>query len=166
MVVISIILIGLLTVQIYQFNQLSNQSEQAKEKLSSAKVSSKKSTDIQTKPIQQLDSAKNATAKVSEFVNLFSNSSAHDYEKKLRGLASNTVISKLQTELAPSVTFEQRPNFQVVTVAVDRAWDNVLNYNVIAKSDTQSVSYLVSYDLTEKQVTNVERLPISGDYHE
>lgn len=166
MVVISIILIGLLTVQIYQFNQLSNQKEQAKEKLSTAKVSSKKSTDIEAKPTQQLESAKTASDKVSEFVNLFSNSSAHDYDKKLSGLASSTVISKLKTELAPSVTFEQRSNYQVVTVVVDRVWDNVLNYNVIAKSDTQSVSYLVSYDLTEKQVTNVERLPISGEYHE
>ena len=166
MIVISILLVGLITVQIYQLNQLSNKNQQAKEQLSSARVENKKSTNIETKPTIQLENVKTATDKVSKFVDLFTNSSAHDYDTKLSGLASSKVISQLKTELAPSVTFEQRPTYKVVTVAVDRVWNNVLNYNVITKSDTQSVSYLVSYDLSNKEVTKVERMPINGEYHE
>lgn len=165
MIVLSLLLVGLITVQVFQYTNLSKQTEQVKSRLKQVKQDKKKATAIKENPSKQLENVKTATQKVSEFVDLFSNSSAVDYDNKLHGLASSAVISQLKSELAPSVTFEQRPTYKVATVAVDRAWGDTVKYNVVAQSDSQSVAYLVTYDLVDHQVTKIVRMPISGEYH-
>lgn len=107
-----------------------------------------------------LDDSQAATA----FVKTFSHQPTSSYPTTLKELASQKVINELTQTFAPSVTFSDKPNYDVPIVAVKNAWGSGLEYLVVAKSDAQSVAYTITYDTDEKQVTDMSRLILKGAF--
>lgn len=160
----SLVLLGILLVQFNQIPNFDKQLVQAKADLRQVKLSQKKSKTIVSSPQSQQSTVSDSTNQVTNFVKTFSNQPTSTYPDALKGLASQKVINELTQTFAPSVTFSDKAHYDVPLVGLKNAWGSDLEYLVIAKSDTQSVAYAITYDTEEKQVTDMSRLTLKGAF--
>ncbi|WP_273946138.1 hypothetical protein [Leuconostoc mesenteroides] len=137
---------------------------QAKADLKQAKANQVKSQTIVSSPKSQQEMISDSTNQVTNFVKTFSNQPTSTYPDNLKGLASQKVINELTQTFAPSVTFSDKANYDVPLVGLKNAWESNLEYLVVAKNDTQSVAYTITYDTDEKQVTDMSRLTLKGAF--
>ncbi|MCT4413366.1 hypothetical protein [Leuconostoc pseudomesenteroides] len=160
----SLVLLGILLVQFNQIPNLDKQLVQAKADLKQAKANQVKSQTIVSSPKAQQETVSDSTNQVTNLVKTFSNQPTSTYPDSLKGLASQKVINELTQTFAPSVTFSDKAQYDVPLVALKDAWRSNLEYLVVAKSDTQSVAYTITYDTDEKQVTDMSRLTLKGAF--
>lgn len=160
----SLVLAGILIVQFNQIPNLDKQLEQARADLKQAKASQVKAKTIVSSPKSQQATVSDSTNQVANFVKTFSNQPTSSYSDTLKGVASQKVINELTQTFAPSVTFSDKAHYDVPLVGLKDAWGSDLEYLVIAKSDTQSVAYTITYDTDEKQVTDMSRLTLKGAF--
>lgn len=160
----SFVLVGILLVQFNQIPNLDKQLEQARADLKQAKANQVKSQTAVSSPKSQQETVSDSTNQVTNFVKIFSNQPTSTYPNSLKGLASQKVINELTQTFAPSVTFSDKANYDVPLVGLKNTWGSNLEYLVIAKSDTQSVAYTITYDSDEKQVTDMSRLTLKGAF--
>lgn len=160
----SLVLAGILLVQFNQIPNLDKQLGQARADLKQAKVNQVKSQTIVSSPKSQQSTVSESTDQVTNFVKTFSNQSTSTYPDSLKGLASQKAINELTQTFAPSVTFSDKAHYDVPLIGVKNAWGADLEYLVIAKSDTQSAAYTITYDTDEKQVTDMSRLTLKGAF--
>ncbi|MGC2922153.1 hypothetical protein ACPUD2_08710 [Leuconostoc mesenteroides subsp. dextranicum] len=160
----SLVLAGILIVQFNQIPNLDKQLVQAKADLKRAKANQVKSQTIVSSPKSQQETVSDSTSRVTKFVQTFSNQPTSSYPDSLKGLASQKVINELTQTFAASVTFSDKAHYDVPLVGLQNAWGSDLEYLVIAKSDTQSVAYTITYDTDEKQVTDMSRLTLKGAF--
>lgn len=160
----SLVLAGILLVQFNQIPHLDKKLEQDRADLKQVKANQVKSQTIVSSPKSQQATVTDSTNQVTNFVKTFSNQPTSTYPNSLKGLASQKVINELTQTFAPSVTFSNKANYDVPLIGLKNAWDTDLEYLVIAKSDTQSVAYTITYDTDEKQVTDMSRLPLKGAF--
>ena len=160
----SLVLAGILLVQFNQMPNLDKQLGQARADLKQAKVNQVKSQTIVSSPKSRQETVSNSTSRVNKFVQTLSNQPTSSYPDSLKGFASQKVINELTQTFAPSVTFSDKAYYDVPFVGLKNAWGSDLEYLVIAKSDTQSVAYTITYDTDEKQVTDMSRLTMKGAF--
>ncbi|MBS0941930.1 hypothetical protein JK161_03580 [Leuconostoc mesenteroides] len=161
----SLVLAGILLVQFNQIPNLDKQLGQARADLKQAKANQVKSQTIVSSPKSQQSKVSDSTNQVTNFVKIFSNQPTSTYPDSLKGLASQKVINELTQTFAPSVTFSDKAHYDVPLIGVKNAWRSDLEYLVIAKSDTQSVAYTITYDTDERQVTDMSRLTLKGAFN-
>ncbi|MCS8584338.1 hypothetical protein [Leuconostoc citreum] len=160
----SLVLIGILITQLNQISNLDKQLVQAKATLKQVKTSQEQSQTIVSSPQAQQNNVSDSTKIVTAFVKTFSNQPTSSYPETLKGMATEKVINELTQTFAPSVTFGDKAHYDVPVVAFKNAWGSDLEYLVIAKSDVQSVTYTITYDSDEKQVTDMSRLTLKGAF--
>jgi hypothetical protein len=164
MILAIVLLAGILITQLNQIPNLNKQLVQAKATLKKVKTSQKQSQIIVSSPQSQQDHVSGSTKIVTSFVKTFSNQPTSSYPETLKGMATEKIINEVTQTFAPSVTFSDKAHYDVPIVAIKNAWGSDLEYLVIAKSDTQSVAYTITYDTDEKQVTDMSRLTLKGAF--
>lgn len=164
MIFVSIILFGILLVQINQTNQLKKQymTKQADYKKQQVNYQTKQ-TVVSQPDLQQINLSSSQT-RVRQFIELVQNNQATDYANLLPDYTNTTIINKLTNTLAPSVQNVTLAYYDVPVVAISKQWQDKVDYLVIAKSDVQSVAWRVTYDVTNQKVTDVARLPLKGAF--
>ncbi|WP_223319686.1 hypothetical protein [Leuconostoc mesenteroides] len=164
MIFVSIILFGILLVQINQTNQLKKQymTKQADYKKQQVNYQTKQ-TVVSQPDLQQINLSSSQT-RVRQFIELVQNNKATDYAHLLPDYTNTTIINKLTNTLAPSVQNVTLAHYDVRVVAISKQWQDKVDYLVIAKSDVQSVAWRVTYDVTNQKVTDVARLPLKGAF--
>ncbi|MGR8808808.1 hypothetical protein [Leuconostoc citreum] len=163
-IVLGLLLVILIGVQINQLSTLDHQQKQAKQALVQAKQSHGKIKQIVASPSDKQADVKQATQKVTNFINTINQKSSNDYGSVLKNQATTKVINTLSQVLAPSVTFGTQQNFHIVTITLNRVFTSELEYAVVVKSETQSVVYTLTFDTDEQLVTDLVRLPLKGAY--
>lgn len=164
MIFVSVILFGILLVQINQTNQLKKQymTKQADYKKQQVNYQTKQ-TVVSQPDLQQINLSSSQT-RVRQFIELVQNNKATDYAHLLPDYTNSKVINELTNTLAPSVQNSNLAHYDVPVVAVNKQWDNKADFIVIAKSYVQSVAWQVTYDVTNQKVTDVARLPLKGAF--
>lgn len=164
MIFVSVILFGILLVQINQTNQLKKQymTKQADYKKQQVNYQTKQ-TVVSQPDLQQINLSSSQT-RVRQFIELVQNNQATDYANLLPDYTNTTIINKLTNTLAPSVQNVTLAYYDVPVVAISKQWQDKVDYLVIAKSDVQSVAWRVTYDVTNQKVTDVARLPLKGAF--
>jgi len=164
MIFVSVILFGILLVQINQTNQLKKQymTKQADYKKQQVNYQTKQ-TVVSQPDLQQINLSSSQT-RVRQFIELVQNNQATDYANLLPDYTNTTIINKLTNTLAPSVQNVILAYYDVPVVAISKQWQDKVDYLVIAKSDVQSVAWRVTYDVTNQKVTDVARLPLKGAF--
>ncbi|MCK8605645.1 hypothetical protein LNP18_05955 [Leuconostoc citreum] len=165
-IVLGLLLAVLIGVQVNQLSTLDHQQKQAKQALVQAKQSHSQVKQLVASPQEKQANVKQATEKVTNFINTVTQQSTRDYDTTLKGQATTKVINTLSQVLAPSVTFGTQQNFHIVTVTLNRLFASELEYAVVTKSETQSVVYTLTFDSDEQLVTDIARLPLKGTYDE
>ena len=160
----SLVLVGILITQLNQIPNLNKQLLQVKTTLKQAKTNQQQSQSIISSPQSQQDHVSDSTKRVTSFVKTFSNQPTSSYYDTLKGIATEKVINELIQTFAPSVTFSDKAHYEVPVIAIKNAWGSDLEYLVIAKSDAQNVAYTITYDTDEKQITDISRLNLKGEF--
>ncbi|WP_349533869.1 hypothetical protein [Leuconostoc citreum] len=164
LIVVSILLFGILLVQINQTSQLKKQYQTLKTEYSNVQSSHETIHKIVSQPTVQKTNLKASKARVKQFIDLVQNNKASDYQNKLRDFATLSVINQLTNTLAPSVQNSTLAHYDVPVVAISKQWEDKARFLVIAKSDVQSVAWQVTYDVANQRVTNISRLPLKGAF--
>ncbi|MBZ6009751.1 hypothetical protein [Leuconostoc gelidum] len=159
-----VLIVVIIGIQITQVSSLDDQQKQVNQALVVAKKSQSKIKQIVASPVDQQAEVKNATYLVTDFINTVNTHTVSQYTDALKEKATLKVINTLSQQLAPSVTFGTAQKFNNLTVAINRVFDNHLQYAIVEKSDTQSVVYTLTYDIDERLVTDIQRLPLKGTY--
>lgn len=164
MIFVSVILFGILLVQINQTNQLKKQymTKQADYKKQQVNYQTKQ-TVVSQPDLQQINLSSSQT-RVRQFIELVQNNQATDYANLLPDYTNTTIINKLTNTLAPSVQNVTLAYYDVPVVAISKQWQDKVDYLVIAKSDVQSVAWRLTYDVINQKVTDVARLPLKGAF--
>lgn len=156
--------VAMIGVQLTQLPTLNDQQKEAKQELVQAQQKQGRVTQIVTNPIDQQADVKQATQTVTDFMNTVNTHKVNDYPNVLKDKATLKVINTLSDQLAPSVIFSSRQQFNIVPVSINRVFDSQLQYAVVEKSDTQSVVYTLTFDIDEHLVTDIQRLQLKGTY--
>ncbi|WP_349584959.1 hypothetical protein [Leuconostoc citreum] len=164
LIVVSVLLFGILVVQINQTSQLKKQYQTLKTEYSNVQSRHEMIHKIVSQPTVQKTNLKASQVRVQQFIDLVQNNKASDYQNKLRDFATLSVINQLTNTLAPSVQNSTLAHYDVPVVAVNKQWEDKARFLVIAKSDVQSVAWQVTYDVTNQKVTKISRLPLKGGY--
>ncbi|WP_223317345.1 hypothetical protein [Leuconostoc mesenteroides] len=164
MIFVSVILFGILLVQINQTRQLKVQYETTKADYKKQQVNHQVKQKIVSKPDIQRTNLSSSQTRVRQFIDLVQNNKATEYFSLLADYTNSKVINELTNTLAPSVQNSNLAHYDVPVVAVNKQWDNKADFIVIAKSDVQSVAWQVTYDVTNQKVTDVARLPLKGAF--
>lgn len=162
---ISAITVVMVGVQLSQLSKLDSQYRQVKQELVKAKRTQGKVKEIVASPVAHKTDVKKATQTVTDFMNIVTTHSVNDYPDVLKDKATLKVINTLSQELAPSVTFGGNQKFNLVTVSINRVFDNHLQYAIVEKSETQSVVYTLTFDIDVQRVTDIQRLSLKGTYY-
>lgn len=162
LIFVSVILFGILLVQINQTNQLKKQYITKQADYKKQKVNHKAKQIIVSEPDIQRTNLSSSQTRVRQFIDLVQNNKATNYSNLLDDYTNSTIINKLTNTLAPSVKNSSLAHYDVPVVAVNKQWHDKVDYLVIAKSDVQSVAWQVTYDVTNQKVTDVARLPLKG----
>lgn len=164
LIFVSVILFGILLVQINQTNQLKTQYATTRADYKKQQVNHQAKQTIVTEPDIQRTNLSSSQTRVRQFIELVQNNKATDYDHLLPDYTNTTIINKLINTLAPSVQNSNLAHYDVPVVAVNKQWQDKVDYLVIAKSDVQSVAWQVTYDVTNQKVTDVARLPLKGAF--
>lgn len=162
MIFVSVILFGILLVQISQTNQLKKQLSSKRVDYKQQKINHQAKQIIVSEPDIQRINLSSSQTRVRQFIDLVQNNKATDYVHLLPDYTNTTIINKLTNTLAPSVQNVTLAHYDVPVVAISKQWQDKVDYLVIAKSDVQSVAWRVTYDVTNQKVTDVARLPLKG----
>lgn len=156
--------VSMIGVQLIQLPTLNAQQKQAQQELVQAQRIQGRVKQIVTSPQKQQADVTQATQAVITFMNTVNSHHVSDYPDVLKDKATLKVINTLADQLAPSVTFGSTQQFNIVTVSINRIFDNHLQYAIVEKSNAQSVVYTLTFDIDEQLVTAIQRLPLKGTY--
>ncbi|MGO2909420.1 hypothetical protein [Leuconostoc citreum] len=164
LLVASVLLFGILLIQINQTSQLKKQYQTLKTTYSNTQRNHETINKIVSQPTVQKTNLKASKVRVKQFIDIVQNNKATDYQNKLRDFTTLSVINQLTNTLAPSVQNSTLAHYDVPVVAVNKQWEDKAQFLVIAKSDAQSVAWQVTYDVHNQKVTAVSRLPLKGAF--
>lgn len=164
LIFVSVILFGILLVQVNQTNQLKKQYITKQTDYKKQQVNHQAKQTIVSEPDIQRTNLSSSQTRVRQFIDLVQNNKATNYSNLLADYTNSTIINKLTNTLAPSVQSSTIAHYDVPVVAVNKQWQDKVKYLVIAKSDVQSVAWQVTYDVTNQKVTDVARLPLKGAF--
>ncbi|KMY77356.1 MULTISPECIES: hypothetical protein [Leuconostoc] len=164
LIFISVILFGILLVQISQTNQLKKQLSSKRVDYKQQKINHQAKQIIVSEPDIQRINLSSSQTRVRQFIDLVQNNEATNYANLLADYTNSTIINKLTNTLAPSVQGSTLAHYDVPVVAVNKQWQDNVDFLVIAKSDVQSVAWQVTYDVTNQKVTDIARLPLKGAF--
>lgn len=88
------------------------------------------------------------------------------FDTTLSGKVSPSTLSTLKSELTPTVTTGQFDSQHMVYSGVINKYDDPLNFLVVAKNNNQQNIYYVTYDLSNHEITDVDRAAMKGAFND
>ncbi|GAK30781.1 hypothetical protein WOSG25_050530 [Weissella oryzae SG25] len=107
-----------------------------------------------------------ANEQVKQTMQLVVNSDPRQFDTSLVGKVSPAMITKLKSELTPTVTASQFSGQNIVYIGVVNQYESPLNFMLVSKNDTQQNAYYVTYDLSNNEITSIDRAALKGAFNE